>query len=393
MSGYLTRLLAGAIHPQRTVRPLVAPLFGPPSAGPEWLLRASRPSRAAGETGGIDAGHIVDGAAGGEDSPDVMPAPSPPRFVAASPTPVGVDPALRDPRIPARPLRGDGRSAGTTARDAARAPATGPHPTGAAADEDVFGRRPGLGHPGNEMREAAREHERLQPRVREHAAPRDPTREHAAAGDGAVAPLLDRWRARRMSTETGLDRASAAADPGTAGRPVPRSAAFAPPTGDGRMAQPTAAAERNARPPQHRDSDVELIRRYAPHPYHSSPRRAAPDHDAHPSRDAQAMAAADAMAAALRPALPAGRDTAHVGVAARRAGPATSEPVRRHGAENRHGAEMRRAEPEPTVHVTIGTVEIKAGVRTNPPPRPASRAAPRVGLEEYLRRRRTGDSP
>jgi hypothetical protein len=60
--------------------------------------------------------------------------------------------------------------------------------------------------------------------------------------------------------------------------------------------------------------------------------------------------------------------------------------------ENRYGAEIRRADPEPTVHVTIGTLEIKAAVRSNlPRPRPASPAAPRVGLDEYLRRRRTGD--
>jgi hypothetical protein len=60
--------------------------------------------------------------------------------------------------------------------------------------------------------------------------------------------------------------------------------------------------------------------------------------------------------------------------------------------QNRYGVELQRADPEPTVHVTIGTVEIKAGARSTPPrPRPASPAVPRVGLTEYLRRRRAGD--
>jgi hypothetical protein len=395
MSGYLTRLLAGAVHPQRTLRPRVAPLFGPPSTGPEWLLRESRPSRAKEEAGGVDAEHIFDGGAVSEDAPVAMPAPSPPRFAATGPTPVGAaDPALLDPRIPTRTLRGDGRSAGNAGRDAAHAPSSGAQTAGAAAaDEDAFARQPGRGHASNE----AREHERSHPRVHEHAAAsRDATRADTAPGDGAVAPLLDRWRPRRRSTETlRLDQASTEPDPGTAGRSAPRSAAPTPPMGERDMPESTAAPVRIARLSPHRDSEMELIRRNAPHPYHGSPQRGLPDHDAHSPHVVEAMIAAEAMAVAVRPASPAqspaGRDTVHVGAAARRASPAASEPAQRRGVENRYDVEMRRADLEPTVHVTIGTVEIKAGARSTPP-RPAGPAAPRVGLEEYLRRRRTGDS-
>jgi len=49
-----------------------------------------------------------------------------------------------------------------------------------------------------------------------------------------------------------------------------------------------------------------------------------------------------------------------------------------------------RAEPEPTIEITIGRIEVKA-----PPPPPAPRArparpGPRISLNEYLRRRREG---
>ncbi|HEX3530697.1 MAG TPA: hypothetical protein VH988_26840 [Thermoanaerobaculia bacterium] len=49
-----------------------------------------------------------------------------------------------------------------------------------------------------------------------------------------------------------------------------------------------------------------------------------------------------------------------------------------------------RAEPEPTIEITIGRIEVKA-----PPPPPAprprpARPGPRVSLNEYLRRRREG---
>jgi hypothetical protein len=384
MSGYLTRLLAGAVQPQRAVRPRLAPLFGSPSAGPEWLLRESRGSRAEKEAGGVDAEHLFDGGAVSGDSPAVLPAPSPTRFAAAGATPVAAA-ALPDPRIRARTLRGDGRSAGHAGRDAAHTPSSGAQTSGAAAAiEEAFGREPGLGHASNE----AREDERSHPRVHGHAAAsRDATRTDTAPDDGAIAPLLDRWRARRPSTETlRLDPASAEQEPGTAGRSAPRPAALTPPTRERDMPESTAARVRIARLPPHRNSETELIRRYAPHP----------------PRAAETMTAAEAMAEGVRPASPAqspsGRDTGLLGATARRARPAAPESAQRHGAETRHGmenrygAEIRRADPEPTVHVTIGTLEIKAAVRSNlPRPRPASPAAPRVGLDEYLRRRRTGD--
>jgi hypothetical protein len=395
MSGYLARLLAGAVHPQRAVRPLLGALFGRPSAGPEWLLRASRPPRAKVEGGVDDAERIFDDGAEREDSPAAMPAPSP-RFAAAGATRAGaVDPVLRDPGIRVRTLHGDGRSDGDTGRGEAHAQAAGAQAAGAAAGEDALERQPGVGHAGNEAHEHERERERA-------AAPRDATRENAAPDDGR-APLPDRWRARRPSTEIlRLDQASAEPDPGTAVRSAPRSAPLTPSTGEGDMPERTAVPVQIARLPPHRDSEIDLIQQYAPHPYHGSSRRAIPEHNAHPPRVAEAMTASEAMAAVVRPASPAqspsGRDTGNLRAAARRARPAASEPAQRHGMENRgsvqnrYGVELRRADPEPTVHVTIGTVEIKAGARSTPPrPRPASPAVPRVGLTEYLRRRRTGD--
>jgi hypothetical protein len=363
MSGYLTRLLAGAVHPQRAVRPLLGPLFGWPSAGPEWLLRESRPRHATAPGGAVDAERIFDDEAVRQDSPAAMPAPAPPRFAAASPTRAGAeDPSGRAPEL------------------------------GGASHA---GREPDHLHPRVHEQELGRGQERGPEYGREHAAAlRDATRETAAPDDAAVAPPLpDRWRARRPSAETlRLDQTSAEPDPGAVGRSVPRSAALGPAAGKGGMPAPTAAPARIARLPPHRDGEMDLIRRYAPHPYHGSPQRAQPDHEAHPPRIAEAMAA-EAMAAAVRPAAPtqspSGRDLGLLGATARRARSAAPEPAQRHGAENRHGAEMRRAQVEPTVHVTIGTVEIKAAVRSNPPrPPPASPAAPRVGLEEYLRQRR-----
>jgi hypothetical protein len=373
MSGYLTRLLAGAVQPQRAVRPLLGALFGRPSAGPEWLLRDSRQSRARAAGGGVDAdpemAHMVEDGALREDSPAVTPAPSPPRFAAATSTPAdAVDPALRDPRRPARTLRGDGRSSDHTSRDAAHAPSTG---------EAAFRQPPELGHASSEerqlerLRPRAHERERGQQHLRERehaAAPRDAARENAAPGDGRSTEIL--W----------VDPLAAEPDPGADGRSARRPAALAP----------TAAPGRIARLPLQRDSAIEPIRRYTSQPQDESPRDAMKDHHTHSAR------AAEAMAAAVRPAVPAqspaGRDSGHLAAAARRPSLSVSERAQRPGAENRYGAEPRRADPEPTVHVTIGTVEIKAAVRSNPPrPRPASPAAPRVGLDEYLRRRRTGD--
>jgi hypothetical protein len=50
--------------------------------------------------------------------------------------------------------------------------------------------------------------------------------------------------------------------------------------------------------------------------------------------------------------------------------------------------------PEPTIEVTIGRLEVRAVMASAPPPRERTRAtAPDgAGLEEYLRRRRRGDS-
>jgi len=43
-------------------------------------------------------------------------------------------------------------------------------------------------------------------------------------------------------------------------------------------------------------------------------------------------------------------------------------------------------EPEPTVHVTIGRIEVRA-VPNDPPPRRERKRSPQMTLEEYLRRR------
>ncbi|HYN19682.1 MAG TPA: hypothetical protein VE078_01890 [Thermoanaerobaculia bacterium] len=47
-------------------------------------------------------------------------------------------------------------------------------------------------------------------------------------------------------------------------------------------------------------------------------------------------------------------------------------------------------ESGPTIHVTIGRIEVKAPPHPAPPPARPARQRPRVTLSEYLRRRREG---
>jgi hypothetical protein len=63
-------------------------------------------------------------------------------------------------------------------------------------------------------------------------------------------------------------------------------------------------------------------------------------------------------------------------------------PQRREPAAPRHAAAM--AEPAPTVHVTIGRVEVRAIPPAAPLPAPVRRTGPAVSLEDYLHRRDRG---
>ena len=49
-----------------------------------------------------------------------------------------------------------------------------------------------------------------------------------------------------------------------------------------------------------------------------------------------------------------------------------------------------RAEPEPTIEITIGRIEVKAPPQPPAPPARPARPGPRISLNEYLRRRREG---
>jgi hypothetical protein len=49
-----------------------------------------------------------------------------------------------------------------------------------------------------------------------------------------------------------------------------------------------------------------------------------------------------------------------------------------------------RAEPEPTIEITIGRIEVKAPPHPPAPPARPARPGPRISLNEYLRRRREG---
>lgn len=51
------------------------------------------------------------------------------------------------------------------------------------------------------------------------------------------------------------------------------------------------------------------------------------------------------------------------------------------------GEAQPRAEVTPTINVTIGRVEVRASQAATPAPRRANASAPRMGLDEYLRRR------
>jgi hypothetical protein len=54
-------------------------------------------------------------------------------------------------------------------------------------------------------------------------------------------------------------------------------------------------------------------------------------------------------------------------------------------------AKRERAEAAPTINVTIGRVEVRATQAPAPAPRRAETAAPRMSLDDYLRRRRNGE--
>lgn len=54
-------------------------------------------------------------------------------------------------------------------------------------------------------------------------------------------------------------------------------------------------------------------------------------------------------------------------------------------------ARRERAEVAPTINVTIGRVEVRATQTPAPAPRRAETAAPRMSLDDYLRRRRNGE--
>lgn len=54
-------------------------------------------------------------------------------------------------------------------------------------------------------------------------------------------------------------------------------------------------------------------------------------------------------------------------------------------------AQRERPEVAPTINVTIGRVEVRATQAPAPTPRRAETAAPRISLDDYLRRRRNGE--
>lgn len=54
-------------------------------------------------------------------------------------------------------------------------------------------------------------------------------------------------------------------------------------------------------------------------------------------------------------------------------------------------AQKERAQVAPTINVTIGRVEVRATQAPAPAPRRAETAAPRMSLDDYLRRRRNGE--
>lgn len=64
---------------------------------------------------------------------------------------------------------------------------------------------------------------------------------------------------------------------------------------------------------------------------------------------------------------------------------------RRERAAAARDAQRERAEAPPTINVTIGRVEVRATQGPPPSPRRAEDAAPRMSLDDYLRRRRNGE--
>jgi hypothetical protein len=77
-----------------------------------------------------------------------------------------------------------------------------------------------------------------------------------------------------------------------------------------------------------------------------------------------------------------------------RESPGTIEPrhaPRRERQASARDAKRERAEVAPTINVTIGRVEVRATQGTPPAPRRAETAAPRMSLDDYLRRRRNGE--
>ncbi|HKG14824.1 MAG TPA: hypothetical protein VKB12_15970 [Pyrinomonadaceae bacterium] len=89
-------------------------------------------------------------------------------------------------------------------------------------------------------------------------------------------------------------------------------------------------------------------------------------------------------------------DESHAARQARRARESSGTIEPRHAPRRERQAAARdaqreRAEVTPTINVTIGRVEVRATQGPPPAPRRAETAAPRMSLDDYLRRRRNGE--
>lgn len=396
MSAYLSRLLArgqavaGGLHPATGSR------FGPARSGPEWHLRARPDAEAAADESTEPAAHGVTLAPSAADPAHAQPA----RASAFGPA-SGARRAVLHPAEPGAGMAA--ASADTSAASAARSDgglyARGPAATSVAATGDASGGRVQAVAP--QTASAASDPAAAQ-RVPSSApaSTTGPDQRQPADGHGAADSVT------ASSRHASASRASAALLAST--RPGAPALPAAPAGGAAMAGEPSPAAARDGvasraagrHPDDGLPTDDAATRRSPSHEAQAAAALHAQHAASLAASDATALSARHAAAlllqtARLRPrsdsdSSPATREALVAALQQDAGGTAAQGGTGRHGAAA--GATPSASAPT-TVQVSIGTLEIRASAASAPAaarPAASARAAPRLGLDEYLRQRADG---